>query len=308
MKIKLPNRKPAPPQNRPPKLKLKASIASRRRSPVAPVIEEENEDFVEESEPNMKLSHAFVVVLVLHVIAVAGVLAFNSIKARQAAVFSAMKDEPAKLASTGASAATAEPAIANASAPDTGAGGSGGDMTDPSNGGAAPAPQNVPSAPVAPSASATPEPAASQPAAAPGTTTHQVQPGETLVKIASDYGVSVTELEKANSITDPKKIQIGTTLTIPASASAPAKASTPTTPAAPAAAAETAGTSSAASGVADSGKVYTVAKGDNPWKIAKKLKVPYADLLSLNGITDPRKLQIGQKLKVPAKTTSSTKK
>jgi LysM repeat protein len=304
MKIKLPNRKPAPPQNRPPKLKLKASIASRRRSPVAPVIEEDNEDFVEESEPNMKLSHAFVVVLVLHVIAVAGVLAFNSIKARQAAVFSAMKDEPAKVAS----AATADPAAANASAPDTGAGGTGGDMADPSNGGSAPAPQNVPSAPVAPSASATPEPAPSQPvAAAPGTTTHQVQPGETLVKIASDYGVSVAELEKANSITDPKKIQIGTTLTIPAGASAP-KASTPATPAAPAAAAETAAASPEAGSVADSGKVYTVAKGDNPWKIAKKLKVPYADLLSLNGITDPRKLQIGQKLKVPAKTTGSTKK
>lgn len=308
MKIKLPNRKPAPPQNRPPKLKLKASIASRRRSPVAPVIEEDNEDFVEESEPNMKLSHAFVVVLVLHVIAVAGVLAFNSIKARQAAVFSAMKDEPAKVASTGSSAATADPATANASAPDTGAGGTGGDMAAPSNGGSAPAPQNVPSAPVAPSASATPEPAASQSvAAAPGTTTHQVQPGETLVKIASDYGVSVAELEKANSITDPKKIQIGTTLTIPAGASTP-KASTPATPAAPAAAAETATASPGASSVADSGKVYTVAKGDNPWKIAKKLKVPYADLLALNGITDPRKLQIGQKLKVPAKTTGSAKK
>jgi len=303
MKIKLPNRKPAPPQNRPPKLKLKASIASRRRSPVAPVIEEENEDFVEESEPNMKLSHAFVVVLVLHVIAVAGVLAFNSIKARQAAVFSAMKDQPAKLASTDTSAAAADPAAANTSAPDTGAGGTG---ADPSNGGAAPAPQNVPSAPVAPNASATPEPAASQSAAAPGTTTHQVQPGETLVKIASDYGVSVAELEKANSITDPKKIQIGTTLNIPAGASAPAKATTPAATAP--ASAEAAAASPAESSVADSGKVYTVAKGDNPWKIAKKLKVPYADLLSLNGITDPRKLQIGQKLKVPAKTTSSTKK
>jgi LysM repeat protein len=306
MKIKLPNRKPAPPQNRPPKLKLKASIASRRRSPVAPVIEEENEDFIEESEPNMKLSHAFVVVLVLHVIAVAGVLAFNSIKARQAAVFSAMKDAPAKVASTGASAATADPATANASAPDTGSGSSGGDMADPSNGGSAPAPQNVPSAPVAPSASATPEPAASQSVAGSGTTTHQVQPGETLVKIASDYGVSVAELEKANSITDPKKIQIGTTLTIPAGASAPAKATTPA--AAAPAAAEAAAASPAESSVADSGKVYTVAKGDSPWKIAKKLKVPYADLLSLNGITDPRKLQIGQKLKVPAKTTVSKKK
>ena len=51
--------------------------------------------------------------------------------------------------------------------------------------------------------------------------------------------------------------------------------------------------------VADSGKVYVVAKGDNPVAIAKRLKVPYDDLIELNHISDPRKLQIGQKLLIP---------
>jgi LysM repeat protein len=58
-----------------------------------------------------------------------------------------------------------------------------------------------------------------------------------------------------------------------------------------------------------SGKTYIVKKGDNPVGIAKKLKVSYNDLIALNHIDDPRKLQIGQKLLVPeaakAKSTSA---
>ena len=54
--------------------------------------------------------------------------------------------------------------------------------------------------------------------------------------------------------------------------------------------------------VVDSGKTYLVAKGDNPVTIAKKFKVPYDDLLALNHIDDPRKLKIGQKLLIPAKS------
>ena len=118
MKIRLPIRKPAPPNSqRPPKLKLKASVARSRR---APIIEDED-DFLDEPEPNMKLSHAFVVVLVLHVIAVAGVFAFNSIKARQAEIFSATKNEAATPA---ASAQTTEPAPPTADS----------NATNPSNG------------------------------------------------------------------------------------------------------------------------------------------------------------------------------
>ncbi len=41
--------------------------------------------------------------------------------------------------------------------------------------------------------------------------------------------------------------------------------------------------------------------------IAKKFKVSYDDLLALNHIDDPRKLQIGQKLLIPVKTTKPKK-
>ena len=59
--------------------------------------------------------------------------------------------------------------------------------------------------------------------------------------------------------------------------------------------------------VSDSGKVYVVAKGDNPVTIAKKFKVSYDDLLALNHIDDPRKLKIGQKLLIPDKTPKGKK-
>jgi LysM repeat protein len=288
MKIRLPARKAAPPLKRPPRLKLKASVARSRR---APIVEEEDEDFLEEPEPNMKLSHAFVVVLVLHVIAVAGVFAFNSIKARQADVFSATKDEK--------TAAATSPAAANAADPSAGDGGQTSDPSNGAGGGSAQPnpPANQATAAATPGASATP---AAAPATAGSAKTHEMQPGETLTKVASEYGVSITDLEKANNITDPKKIRAGTVLNIPEGGAAPAVPQPAPATAAATTATEAAASPAAASTVRDSGQVYTVAKGDNPWKIAKKLKVPYTELMELNGNPDPKKLQIGQKLKVPA--------
>ena len=54
-------------------------------------------------------------------------------------------------------------------------------------------------------------------------------------------------------------------------------------------------------------KTYVVARGDNPVTIARKFKVSYDDLISLNHIDDPRKLRIGQKLLIPSKTAKSKK-
>ena len=59
------------------------------------------------------------------------------------------------------------------------------------------------------------------------------------------------------------------------------------------------------SSIADSGKIYTVVKGDNPVTIARHLRVNYDALLELNGITDPRKLQIGQKLHIPERDATA---
>jgi LysM repeat protein len=55
-----------------------------------------------------------------------------------------------------------------------------------------------------------------------------------------------------------------------------------------------------------SGKTYVVKKGDNPVTIARKLKVPYDDLIALNHIEDAHKLRIGQKLLIPKATKPKT--
>src|SRR5437762_12459185 len=59
--------------------KLRASTA--RRSLGAAEMEYE-----EMAEPNMKLSRALLIVLVLHIVAVAGIIAFNAIKSRQGSI------------------------------------------------------------------------------------------------------------------------------------------------------------------------------------------------------------------------------
>lgn len=59
--------------------------------------------------------------------------------------------------------------------------------------------------------------------------------------------------------------------------------------------------------IPEGGKVYIVAKGDNPVTIAKKFKVSYDGLLAANHIDDPHKLKVGQKLIIPPKS-SKTKK
>ncbi|HEX8899523.1 MAG TPA: hypothetical protein VF751_12555, partial [Chthoniobacterales bacterium] len=63
-----------------PSKKLRATTA--RRSLGMP----DEMDYEEMSEPNMKLSRALLIVLVLHVVAVAGIIAFNTIKSRQGVV------------------------------------------------------------------------------------------------------------------------------------------------------------------------------------------------------------------------------
>jgi len=198
MKIRLPSRKPMPAMNRPPKLKLKASVARTRRAPIV----EDEDDFLDEPEPNMKLSHAFVVVLVLHVIAVAGVFAFNSIKARQADVFSATKDDAKASAPALAQSTNETPATP----PDA--------SSDPSNGGAM-QPAGDSSAPATTAATATPTPA---PTAAAGAKTHEMQPGVTLTKVATEYGVTGAALDQANNIADPNKIQAGQQIKLPVAA------------------------------------------------------------------------------------------
>jgi LysM repeat protein len=164
-------------------------------------------DCEEMSEPNMKLSRALLIVLVLHVVAVAGIIAFNTIKTRQSPL----------------------PPISNESA----------------------------SAGVTAATSAKSE-------------------GPTVVALMRNDESKVVKVPPKPVAKDDRK-------------SDHAKP------------AENNSTKS------DAPKTYVVAKGDNPVSIARKLKVPYDDLMAANHIEDPHKLQIGQKLIIPTKPTKPKK-
>ncbi len=62
-----------------------------------------------------------------------------------------------------------------------------------------------------------------------------------------------------------------------------------------------AGTSASPATTSTSARTYVVKKGDNPVAIARKHNVSYSALLELNNISDPRKLRVGQTLKIPAR-------
>lgn len=197
-------------------------------------------------EPSMKLTNAFFVVLVLHVVAVGGIYAFNSLKERRPAAVSRVVAPASQMAETIAAAPTATAAPVNAAR----------------------------------------------------LKTHRVRTGETLPKIAAMSGATVSEIEEANGLKNVAALRVGQDLLVPTRSGASltdekTKKSD-----------DQVMVKISANGPKDSGQIYTVGKGDNPVGIAKKLGVGYDDLLKLNKLDDPKKLQIGTKLHIPAKTRS----
>lgn len=126
------------------------------------------------------------------------------------------------------------------------------------------------------------------------TTTYTVRRGDTLSRIANQYDTSVGAIKAANGKTSDI-IRVGESLTIPvgdnanvgssgASASAPVS-TTSSTPATT----RSGGT-----------QVHVVKAGEYPVKIAQQYGMTTSELLSTNGISDPRKLRVGQELIVSA--------
>jgi LysM repeat protein len=223
-----------------PRKKLHATAAARRAQPIP--------DHYDEDEPQTRLSSAFVVVLILHVVAVGGIYAFNSIRSHRK-----LPDPPAQTIGTKTAAdATTTAAAASLTPPTT---------SLP----ATPAPQSMPAT----------------------TRTHRVIAGDTLTKIAQQYNVTVAELESANGAKNVATLRIGQMVTIPKASATTARTEAPP--------------KVAANATKPAAKTYVVAKGDSAVVIAKKLGVSSAELLKLNNIDDPKKLQIGQTLKVPPK-------
>ncbi len=241
-----------------------------------------------------RLSGAFVVVLLLHIVALVGVFAFARIKDSRTAKANETKAPPG-----------ATPVPGSAAALGAAAGKNGNAARQPA---ATPASTPVP-APAAPTAPALVShqnvPAAAsipvnetransaESAKAAGKGVHVVKNGETLTKIATANNISVTELVKANGLKNENDLRVGQELKIPEPGKTPAH----TAPAV----AETHPKATEEKATAGSGDSYTVKRGDNLTKISTNTGVKMDVLMRLNGIKDPKKLQEGQKLKLPKK-------
>jgi len=231
--------------------KLHATAAARRAQQIP--------DSYEDDEPHTRLSSAFVVVLILHVVAVGGIYAFNSIRSHRR-----LPDTPAQTTASkdAAASTTTTPPVPAATNND-----------------------HRVAASLAPTTSLPATPAPQPPSAT--TRSHRVVAGDNLTKIAQQYNVTVAELEAANGAKNVATLHIGQIVTIPKPTATPSRSESPP--------------KVAASGTKPVLKTYVVAKGDNAVGIAKKFGVSSSELLKLNNIDDPKKLQIGQTLKVPPK-------
>lgn len=119
-----------------------------------------------------------------------------------------------------------------------------------------------------------------------GSQTYTVRSGDSLSRIARNFGTTVRAIKAANGKSSDV-IRIGETLVIPVAGSGAG-----TTSIAPSS------TSTAAPTSVSGARTHTVKAGEYPGKIAKKYGMTSKELLALNGISDPTKLQIGQVLKV----------
>jgi LysM repeat protein len=268
-----------------PKKKLQATARAARHT---------MDDYDDVEEPTTKLSSAFIVVLILHVVAVGGIYAFNSIKAsrrdreaisKPAEVLAPVASKNAPSADKAASQekAPAAPAAANALAANR--------KVEPAN------PAVAPVLPAAANAATT-----ANTAKPPAVRRHQVKPGENLTKIAIAYQTTAAEIMAANQLKEGAVLRQGQSLVIPSGKTAANGADAPKTAANTATPANTATTPKAdVPATRTTPGTYTVKKGDTMTSIAKSHGLSLEELTKANKNTDPKKLQLGQVLKLPRK-------
>ncbi len=127
--------------------------------------------------------------------------------------------------------------------------------------------------------STTPAPKPSAPTSS--GTTYTVKAGDTLSAIAAKYHTTVAAIAQKNGISNPNKISVGQRLTIPGGSSTPAP-SAPSAPAAP-----------------SGGTTYRVRAGDTLSGIASRYGTTVAAIASLNHISNPNLISVGQVLQIP---------
>lgn len=118
--------------------------------------------------------------------------------------------------------------------------------------------------------------------------TYQILPGDTLERIAQQYGTTVDLLAQQNNIANVHQIDVGQILVIP-TAIPPTATATLVPTAAPTTILTT-----------DAYTIYVVQAGDSLSQIAVDHNTTVAAISQLNGITNPRTIFVGQRLRIPS--------
>lgn len=122
--------------------------------------------------------------------------------------------------------------------------------------------------------------------------TYTVKSGDSLSKIAKQYGSTVRAIKAANGLPSDL-IRVGEKLVIPVSGSTSSTA-TPSATVSTGSVVSASSSNNSTTGVS----THKVKSGEYPGTIARKYGMTTSELLALNAISDPRKLQVGQVLKV----------
>lgn len=118
---------------------------------------------------------------------------------------------------------------------------------------------------------------------------HVVQVGESLYQIGLKYGVSWVALAEYNQLTNANALLVGQELKIPLATTMPVPPVTPTP--VPVASDET---------------TYTVAVGDNLFRIGLAFGVSWIQIAEANGLVNPNQIYVGQVLKIPTNQPGPT--
>jgi polysaccharide deacetylase family sporulation protein PdaB len=114
-----------------------------------------------------------------------------------------------------------------------------------------------------------------------GSQTYTVRSGDTLYSIARRFNTTVARLASANNISNTNLIRVGQVLIIP-------------------------GTGGGSTPPPSSPVTYTVRSGDTLYSIARRYNTTVAQLASLNNISNPNLIRVGQVLTIPGSSGGST--
>jgi len=135
-------------------------------------------------------------------------------------------------------------------------------------------------------------------------TTYTVARGDSLWSIAKANQISRADLAAANSINANSVLHVGQKLIIPSKPLQSAAPSAPTAAPAAVAPAAAAGATPAQKGAGELER-HVVKMGETLGSIARKYNVRQGDIAVANNITDPRRIQPGQELVIPARSAAS---